>query len=75
MCRFSASLAPPPAPEAECFEELLDAELTSNDDFNWFDAIEAIDGGGLAGLGGAAQPAAAGAGAGAGRRGRCSRRA
>jgi len=37
MCRFSATLAPPPAPV-----DGLDALLNDADDFNWFDAIDEL---------------------------------
>jgi hypothetical protein len=43
MCRFSASLAPPPAPETDALESLL-----QDDSFNWFDAIDDIADDGLA---------------------------
>lgn len=38
MCRFSASLAPPPEAPADGLEAILD----DADDFNWFDAIDEL---------------------------------
>lgn len=40
MCRFTASLAPPAAPEDSTLDALLDDDAAN---FSWFDAIDCID--------------------------------